>query len=205
MSYAAELFLGTNLEYLECVMRENDAKICENSESLLLTWSLPCIQFVLNLRKMESENWADLILLSGEFMNEQSFTCQVLEAKHLTLWSMLLTCFRFWSDALSIFYEAINVNECVHFSFGALTLYFHGAIASYSLYASTRKKRHLRAGRKWKAAIAKAHHRGNKNVLVYLTLLDAEDLCTKKTAKWERVIECYDRAIETSDYLGISH
>jgi predicted ATPase len=212
MSYAVEITLGTNLEHLEVIMRENDAKIRQYSESMLLMWAQPSIQYVLNLRTTERQNWREVVILDGEFMNEHIFIPQIIEAKHLTLWSIVLTykcilaaSFGLWSEALSIFRETININDCVHYTFGALALYFFGSLSSYSLYGMNRKKKYLRIARKWRAAYVKGHRRGNKNTLSYMTLLDAEDLSVKKSTAYPKVIESYEKAIKAANLQGVSH
>jgi hypothetical protein len=202
VSYSLELSLGKNLEYLEGIMRGNDSKIRENSMSILLMWAQPCIQYVINLRKSRPEEWREMLTLSGEFMDEESFVRQVMEAKHLTLlaiaWTykcILANSFGYYTEAEAIFQEVVGLNDSVHYAFGALVLYFHGAVASYSLYAEKQKKLHLKCARKYRAAIAKTKKRGNQNVSIYLTLLDAEELSIKKNAKVKMVQEMYDKAI----------
>jgi tetratricopeptide (TPR) repeat protein len=63
----------------------------------------------------------------------------------------------------------------------------------------------LRTARKWRAKIVMAHKRGNKNVLNYVTILDAEDSRAKRSTTWHKVIEYYDKAVETCNHPVNSH
>jgi hypothetical protein len=193
-------------------MRENDARIREQSKSILLMWAQPCIQYVLNVRRSKPQDWKELVSLSGEFMDEVSFIRQVIEANHLTLLSIVWTykcilaaSFGFWTDAESIFRDTIALNDTVHFTYGALTLYFFGSLSHYSLYLENRNKKHLRAARKYQRLISKFHKRGNKNVLIYLTLLKAEELSLKTNSKRESVMDRYREAIDVATLMGITH
>jgi hypothetical protein len=205
--------LGTNLQDLEDAMRSSYEKIRDLSQDGMDMWSQTAIQFVLNLRCRDVSNWQDLVLLTGEIMDEATYMHKAINAKHNLLHLMALTykaqlaCwFGFWSLSESLYKEVVHaVGESVHYSFGIMPHSLFGGIASYSLYVQKNKRKHLRLARRKRMTIKRAVSRGCPNGIAFLSLLDAEDVSVRKFAKTQDVMAAYTRAIDAMASEGLPH
>jgi predicted ATPase len=212
-SYRIDILLGTNLDDLEDAMRSSYQKIRDLSRDGMDIWSQTAIQFVLNLRCRDVSNWQDLVVLTGEIMDEATYMHKAINAKHNLLFLMALTykaqlacLFGFWSLSESLYEDVVHgVGQSVHYSFGIMPHSLFGGIASYSLYAQNNKRKHLRLARRKRMIIARAVSRGCPNGFAFLSLLDAEDLSVRKSATTQYVMATYTRAIDAMASEGLPH
>ncbi|KAI2510540.1 PhoQ sensor [Fragilaria crotonensis] len=202
MEYCAGAVLGTNLEQLEASMRADVRLTGDSSQEAMDMWTQPVIQYVLNLRNDGSLSWEELTILTGEFMDETTYIRRALASNHRILvmttlnFKAILACsFGFWSMAESIFMEMRSMGKTFFFTFAAATTSLFAAIASYSCYQQTRKRKHLKLARTNRRRLASAVSRGCPDVPSYLAFLDAEDLAVRKSATPGAVSAAYNAAI----------
>jgi predicted ATPase len=137
-SYRLEISLGTNLEELEDAMRSSYQKIRDLSRDGMDIWSQSALQFVLNLRCREVSNWQDLLLLTGEIMDEATYMRKAIGAKHNLLVLMAWSCkaqlaclFGFWSISETLYEDIQGVGQSFHYSFGNMPHSLFAGLASY--------------------------------------------------------------------------
>jgi predicted ATPase len=125
-SYRIEISIGTNLEELEHAMRLSYQKICDLSRDGMDIWSQSAIQFVLNLRCRDVSMWQDLLLLTGEIMDEATYMRKAI-AKHnlliLMAWTykaQLACLFGFWSISETLYEDVWKIGQSFHSSFGGI-------------------------------------------------------------------------------------
>jgi hypothetical protein len=212
LCYGAYILLGKNLEQLEALMWSNYQSIRDLSQNSLILWSQSAMQYVINLRKQDVQDWQDLTILSGEIMEEVSYMQLCADANHSILTMIALTykaqlsCFfGFWEKSVSIFQYMMKFCDGFYFGYGVMPCSFFGGIAAYSLYRKTKKRIHLKFAKKNQAVLQRAYNRGCPNALAFLTLLQAEALAVKHTEKYWVVSAAYDLAIETMASAGLPH
>ena len=211
-SYRIEISLGMNLEELEDSMRSSFQKIRDLSRDGMDIWSQTALQFVLNLRCRDVSNWQDLLLLTGEIMDEATYMQKAIGAKHnllvLLAWAykaQLAFLFGFWSISETLYEDTMAVGQSSYYSFGLMPHSLFGGLASYSVYAQNHKRKHLKLARSKRAKVARAVSRGCPNGGAFLSLLDAEDLSVRRHAKTQDVTAAYARAIDAMALDGLPH
>jgi hypothetical protein len=129
-SYRIEIALGTNLDDLEDAMRSSYQKIRDLSRDGMDIWSQTAIQFVLNLRCRDVSNWQDLLVLTGEIMDEVTYMRKAITAKHnllvLLAWSykaQLACLFGFWSISENLYEDIRGIGQSFQYSFGRYTAF----------------------------------------------------------------------------------
>ena len=212
MMYGTETVLGTNLEQLEASMRSDARSIADFSQEAMDMWTQPVIQYVLNLRNDGTLSWQELTILSGEFMDEATYIERALASKHRLLVMMtlnykaILACsFGFWSMAESLFVEVMSMGKTYFFCNAAMSISLFGAIASYSCYQESGKRKHLKLARTYRTRLASAVSRGCPNAQLYLPFLDAEDLAVQKSSSPNAVAAASNTAIEKFFSVGFPH
>ncbi|KAI2513701.1 hypothetical protein MHU86_841 [Fragilaria crotonensis] len=202
MMYGTQAVLGTNIEKLETSMRADARLIGDSSQEAMDMWTQPVIQFVLNLRNDGSLSWQELTILTGEFMDEETYIRRALASNHRILVMMTLNykailacCFGFWSLAESVLIELTSMGKAFFYSYGTPSNSLYGGIASYCCYQQNGKRKHLKLARRYRRRLATAVSRGCPNSPPYLSFLDAEDLVIRKSAKHGAVSAAYNAAI----------
>jgi hypothetical protein len=210
-SYRIEISLGRNLKDLEDAMRLSYQKIRDLSRDGMDMWAQSAIQFVLNLRCRDVSNWKDLLLLTGEIMDEVTYMRQAV-TKHnflcllaLTYKAQLACLFGYWSISESFYEDIRGIGRSFHHSFGVIPHSLFGGLASYSLYGQIKERKHLKRARWNRANLQGAVSRGCPNGTAFLSLLDAEDLSVRKSAKIQDVVAAYKRAIDVMALEGLPH
>ena len=212
LCYGAYILLGENLEELEAFMRSTYQGIQDLSQDSVILWPQSAIQYVLNLRTQDVQDWQDLTNLSGEIMEESSYMKKCADSHHSILTMIALTykaqlsCFfGFWEKSVSIFQHMMKFCEGFYFGYGVMPCSFFGGIASYSLYKQSKKRKHLKFARKNQNTLQRAQNRGCPNALAFLTLLRAEALAVKHSIRISVVTAAYDFAIETMASEKLPH
>ena len=211
-SHRIEILIGTNLEELENSMRSSYEKIRDLSRDGMDIWSQSAIQFVLNLRCRDVSNFQDMLLLTGEIMDEGAYMRKAIGAKNnllvLLAWTykaQLACLFGFWSISETLYKDMKGVGQSFHYSFGLMPHSFYAGLASYSLYAQNHKRTHLKFARLKRRTIERAVSRGCPNGTAFLSLLDAEDLSVRRHAKPQDIIAAYTRAIDAMALDRLPH
>ena len=194
------LFIGENLVTLEAYQLAHYQRASEIGQEGMLQWSIPAIQYVLNLQTHAS-SWRDLISMSGKMMDEGKYIRFAVEAKN----DLLLLTVLFFKMQLAYhfgYYEMAYhlVKDCAEIGKGAATIhfnmplwYFLGASTNYELYRRSGQRVHLKGARKFHNAIKRVKFCPNSTA--FLTFLVAEELSAKGKAKTSDVVAAYDRAI----------
>ncbi|KAI2513703.1 serine threonine protein kinase [Fragilaria crotonensis] len=212
MVYGTQAVLGTNLEQLEATMRADARSLGDSSQEAMDMWTQPVIQYVLNLRNDGSLSWQELTILTGEFMDEETYIRRALASNHRILVMMTLNykailacCFGFCLMAESILMELMSMGKTFFYSYGTPSSFLFGGIASYSCYQQNGKRKHLKLARMFRRRLASIVSRGCPNSPPYLLLLDAEDLAVRKSAKHGAVSAAYNTAIGKLNAMGFPH
>mmetsp|Transcript_19075 Transcript_19075/g.21822 ORF Transcript_19075/g.21822 Transcript_19075/m.21822 type:complete len:1032 (-) Transcript_19075:68-3163(-) len=210
MHFVIQLSLGSHLQEVERIMHKFHDQLSDFCLEFNLLCIQPLMQAVINLRS-QSENWKELIILTGDIMNEEEFTkIRDSEIDALNLYvlycKMLLAfLFRFHKEGYSL---GKKLNDSAHplfeKSFLSIPQKFYFLMISYKLYHSTRKRKYLRTARKCKNFLVRLHSHGNPNIRPYLAVINAEELYMNSTDALE-INKAYSTAIEIAKTEGLSH
>ena len=202
-SNAMEINMGVNLEQLEVLTRGTCQQIRDLSQGAMVLWSLPALQFVLNMRSQEAGDWKELSNLTGEAMEEDAYMRQAFEKGHSILKKLagafkiqLAFWFGYWSQCESIYKNMLGIGKTFHYSHGAMPCSLFVGISSYSLYQQNGNRKHLKSARKHRETLGRAESRGCTRASAFLTLLDAEELSVRKSMAPDTVAAAYNRAIQ---------
>jgi tetratricopeptide (TPR) repeat protein len=200
--FGVSLIVGTNLRRLEEFMQAGYRRIRELSGDTMVFWLLPSIQFVLNLQSHATQ-WSDLLILTGEVMNEAEYKRQAMESGDRVILPFvsyikadLARTFGFLEMAQEHF-EAATVNEKdwertfinAHFC-------FMGAFIYYERYRQTRRRQHLKQARTYKKKIQKIESVGSPNARPFLAYVEAEEESLKPNASIPRLTALFNQAIQ---------
>ena len=192
--------LGENLKSLEGFMRSTYSRMCDLGHGATTWWAAqPSMQFVLNMRSTPTD-WKDLLILSGDSMDEEEFMQEVTETNQKMLlklaWvykALLAFHFGYFEMAATIYYEHLATKGVYFYS--AAPQNFYGAMIFYERYRSTGQCKHLRRVRKHMKCLKRLEAFGSPNVSAYLVLLEAErqSLKSRDTAT---LVAAYNKAID---------
>jgi hypothetical protein len=212
LCFGAYILAGKNLEELEAFMWSSYQSIRDLSQNSTLLWPQSAMQYVLNLRQQDVEDWEDLTNLTGEIMEETMYMKQCTDAKHSILIMVALTykanlsCFfGFWEKSVSITKHMMKYSDGFYLGYGVIPCSLFAGIASFSLYRKTKQRKHLTFARQNQATLQRAHNRGCPNALAFLTLLKAEALSVKHSVNYSVVNAAFDLAIETMASEKLPH
>jgi len=201
----ARLWTGENLQSLEKYLRDVHRRLFDFGQKELMMYFNPTLQLVLNLQNSE-EDWKDLIVLTGEVMDENDFMKQSNELSEwlLQFYKMFLRyMFGFYKEA-----ESIGKNLFRHFlaenSFLCLPFNLYYGLISYEQYRSTGRRRHLRVARKCRKFLEHQHDFGNPNATPYLRIIEVEELSLRSNNVLQ-ISQACNRAIEFQIVEGLTH
>ena len=202
-------FIGENLATLETYQRANYQRAFDIGQESMLQWSVPAMQYVLNLQSHAS-SWRDLIKMSGEVMNEFEYIRLAVEANNVlhlfTVWffkMQLAYHFGYYKMAYNLLQDLTANGKGVIAHFDMPLWYFLGASTNYELYRSNGQRVHLKAARKYHNAIKRVKF--SPNCTPFLTFLDAEELAANRKSKTSDVVFKYDQAISAMAELNWSN
>lgn len=208
--FGVSFIIGKNLVELESFMRKTYSRLCDLSQEALVLWAQASMQCVLNLRR-ETDEWKDLTSLTGEVMNEEEYDRCAKEDKNAVL--VMLKCFYktilayhfgFFAMAEENCKELITLSQITRHSYALLGCHFYSAMVFFEQYRRTSKRKYLVWAKKRTRALQQIHNEGNPNAAIYLSLLEAEVVSTRKKQA-TLVISSYERAIAFMKEEGYVH
>ena len=215
VSYSVKGMLGSNLRDLDISIRADELAVRDFTQDGMLMWMRPAMQYFTNLQSDDATSFAELTVLTGEFMDEDIFIRQALATNNRILamialnYKALLMCmFGFWESATSLFLELNRMGKTFFFSFAAMSNFFYFGLASYSCYQQLGKRKHLKLARKYRSRLKDASKRGCPNAPPYLAFLDAEDMAIQKSSSSTAVAAAYKAAIALAGFPhveGLAH
>lgn len=212
--FILRFFSGDNLQDLmELTMRKMYHQLKDYGGDLSLSVSEPVMQFVLNLQS-DTQNWKDLTILKGEIMDEENFWSihstefAVIRDKVFFFKFLLSFLFGFYNEARmlgeQLLYENKLRNKQINCMYLSLPIYFYLTMVSYRLYDETKKRRHLRKARKYKAFLVQQHARGNPNIAVFLSIFEAIEL-SLRSKNVEEICNAYNHSSQMQINEGLPY
>eukprot|EP00545_Synedropsis_sp_CCMP1620_P013169 CAMPEP_0119021732 /NCGR_PEP_ID=MMETSP1176-20130426/26576_1 /TAXON_ID=265551 /ORGANISM="Synedropsis recta cf, Strain CCMP1620" /LENGTH=1129 /DNA_ID=CAMNT_0006976413 /DNA_START=58 /DNA_END=3447 /DNA_ORIENTATION=+ len=212
ISFASRIILGVNLKTVEDFMRNTYTHIGGLSQVVILRWSHPMFQCVLNLQMSGPSCWEDCVTLTGEIMNEDEFMSHA-ERAHLQIlkvivWTykvMLAYFFEFYELAEEICEDKADIGKAPRHDYCVKNNLFFAAATNFARYRETGKREQLQKARRYKTAVKQYKRLCPHNVSAYLAFLDAEELSLSKSAKRDAVAAAYNGAIEVAANEDMAH
>jgi len=200
--YYMQNYLGTNLTTLEVSMRASYDKVRELGQDGTILWLQPLLQYVLNMQSDDSK-WEQISLLSGEIMKEEEYFRQVDEANHpiLTVIGALvkaeIACFfDRYSDAAVMFEKIEAAEETIQLSYASLSYCWNAARTHYSLFEHSRKRYHLRKGRRYRRLLQRMVGAECPNAVPLLAFLVVQESMLRRGDMTDAALrDVYDRGI----------
>lgn len=201
-TFGAHLIHGVPLPQLEQFMWSSYRRVCDLSQDSMIHWTQPVFQFVLNMQR-QGPNWRELTVLSGDVMIESEYLTFAVDAGHRILmvlsWSfkaMLCFHFGFYSEAVQIYQDIAAIGDAFRMAYGAKQYLFFASLTHYAMFAQTKRRKYLRKGRSLLRTLRRLRDNvGCIDASLYVDLLEAEDLSTRRSPSVEVIVAAYDHAI----------
>jgi len=206
VGYSVSLFIffrfsiSEHLQLLEGYIRGIHRELSFFGGSFSLMCIQPTMQMVLNLRN-ELEDSDDLIILTGEAMNDEDFLKQCVEEDAyliMRLICMMFICLIFgrYKEAEEAGCELLRTNHpLVAKTYAATPINFIFGLVMYKRYDVTKERRYIRRARKCKKFLVREEASGNLNARLLSSVLKAEELSLKSSDVLD-IRKAYDAAIE---------
>mmetsp|Transcript_28763 Transcript_28763/g.43907 ORF Transcript_28763/g.43907 Transcript_28763/m.43907 type:complete len:1047 (+) Transcript_28763:132-3272(+) len=213
ISFLMRFWAGENILVLEKSVRVIYERLSELGQTGLLMYFQPMLQLFLNLGNDDEDDWEELIVLTGEVMNELEYRNLLLASSPspvmllvFLLAKMMLAYYLGFNDvAVLISLEMQQKRfEPVNQSYACLPLNFYKAMVFCARYRETGHRKHLRHIRNCKKVLKYHHSSGNPNAEPFLRVVEAEEFSLKAQTLSE-ICEIFDCAIDLSAKEGIGH
>eukprot|EP00547_Thalassionema_nitzschioides_P012566 CAMPEP_0194262360 /NCGR_PEP_ID=MMETSP0158-20130606/46501_1 /TAXON_ID=33649 /ORGANISM="Thalassionema nitzschioides, Strain L26-B" /LENGTH=1111 /DNA_ID=CAMNT_0039002515 /DNA_START=121 /DNA_END=3456 /DNA_ORIENTATION=+ len=211
-SFYTRFWTGEHLLSLELSIRDIYERLSELGQKGLLKRPQPLFQLILNLRKDTEDNWEELLILTGEAMDEEEYRNELSDSSppafHTHFWfckTVLAYNLGFYSMA-----EALSLkipHKSGLFMYKSLLLFpytLYKSLIYCARYRETGSRTYLHKARKCRKLLEKYHSSGNPNATPHLHFAEAEELSSKSNNPAE-VQSAFDNVIEIQAEHGLTH
>jgi len=199
MSFFIRFWGGENLESLETSLREVYYRIRELGQTKLLVHFHPLLQVILNLRDRD-HRLEDLVVVTGEIMDEEEFLRSIDDVMHLkilflVLKTILAYTLGFYEKAEEVFCKLSRSTPIRKDKFYFAILFnFYGTMIYYARYHETGRGRYICKARKHKSFIQHCHSLGIPDANILLRIFEIEEACIRKSDV-VKICELFDSVI----------
>mmetsp|Transcript_17513 Transcript_17513/g.26589 ORF Transcript_17513/g.26589 Transcript_17513/m.26589 type:complete len:1030 (+) Transcript_17513:213-3302(+) len=211
ISFFLRFWTGEHIESLESSIRAVHERLIELDQTGLLMHFQPLLQLLLHLRNEEEENLEELLVLTGDMMNETEFRNFVLASRPPDtvemgfLFSKMVLAYYLGFNKVAETYFLKMQKMCPPIfieSYLLLTSNMFNAMISCARYRETGRRKYLYRARKCRKCLQHRHSLGNPNANPFLRVVEAEETLLKPHNS-SQICELYDFAIDVANKQGI--